>query len=121
KADSEEQDHQPDQRRVRVEEDEVDLDLVAVLHDERDHVREDEDEADENRVQPRLPVRKLAAAKDSAKEAHFEASLSRVLSNADRAWNQAGLMRGRERALSDRAIGRAGGLGESAQARLSEV
>jgi hypothetical protein len=37
------------------------------------------------------------------------------------AWNQAGLVRGRERASSDRAIGRAGGLGECTQARLSEV
>jgi hypothetical protein len=41
--------------------------------------------------------------------------------HCDRAWNQAGLMRGRECACPDRTISRAGGLGEGAQARLSEV
>ena len=49
-----------------LEEDEVDRDAAAVFDDEGDHVGEDEDEADENRVQPRLPVRKLAAPKNSA-------------------------------------------------------
>src|SRR5207244_12844970 len=49
-------------------------------------------------------------------------SLDRVLRDAvDRTWNQASLMRGRERTSSDRAISRAGRLGEGAQARLSEV
>ena len=198
KPDRQEQDQEPDQGCLRREEDEVDFDLVAVLDDERDQPGNDQNERDQNRVQPRLPIierpirppkkthlvslkrfreprpkaagaglspaggqlgrgerpsytdsRRLPsrlnhdhARKEGAhggtRGSHVHASVSDasepggspvIASPASAAYaacwvkrgNEAGLMRGRERSASHRAIGRAGGLGEGAQTRLFEV
>ena len=116
---------------MRGEEDEVDLDRVVVLDDERDQPQHDQDEPDHDRVQARLPV--LYGPARSPEKPHetsvktpepdetggsSSAPLGGVLGDPR---NQAGLLRGRESASAGWAKGRAGGLGEGAQARLLEV
>ncbi len=69
------------------------------------------------------PVKRASATRQTRGfpvKASVKTPLCGVLREAD-AWNQAGLVRGRECASSGRTIGRTGRLGESTQTRLFEV